>query len=421
MAQVINTNLDSLKAQRNLMRTQNALSTTTERLSTGLRINTAKDDAAGLAISERMTSQIKGSNQAVRNSNDAVSYVQTAESSLGTMIGNLQRMRELAVQSANGSNTMGDRQALNNEVRALAAEIKRVSFNTEFNGMAILNGGNTKNMYFQVGANQGQMLEVGPVDARQQTMGTMEAWPTANPDTTRLTKAQMENLTEVGQITLAGSAPGPLAGLAAPNEIVSGPSSSLEEAVSDLNKEIQKLANSGTPEGNAVSKLGLKASLRTDDQGRTGIVVNAMYDPDYTASPLFQVTGGAYTPNAPATGAFDPVAVANAASTITIQDVNVMTLEDSSKAIAVIDGALDRVNAMRSELGASQSRIEANINSQSMVSQTQSAARSRIRDADYAAETAELTRVNILQQAGLSMLTQANQAPQQTLQLLGGQ
>ncbi|MBK1648285.1 flagellin [Rhabdochromatium marinum] len=421
MAQVINTNLESLRAQRNLMRTQNALSTTTERLSTGLRINAAKDDAAGLAISERMTSQIRGSNQAVRNSNDAVSYVQTAESSLGTMIGNLQRMRELAVQSANGSNTRGDRQALNNEVRALAAEIKRVSFETEFNGMAILSGGSTKNMVFQVGGNQGQVLEVGPVDARQQTLGTIEAWPEPG-DTTRLTKTQMEDLQSVGQITLQGS--GPLASVTITSPSGGGTSPSLEDAVSDLNKEIQKLANSGTPEGNAVSKLGLKASLRTDDQGRTGIVVNAMYDPDDPQNPLFQVSGGNYTPAfAPATGAF-PAAPGEAANTddaITIQEINVRTLEDASKAIAVIDGALDRVNSMRSEMGAAQSRIEANINSQSMVSQTQSASRSRIRDADYAAETAELTRVQILQQSGISVLTQANQAPQQTLQLLGGQ
>jgi flagellin len=171
MAQVVNTNILSLNAQRNLNSSQGALATSLERLSSGLRINSAKDDAAGLAISERFTTQIRGLNQAVRNANDGISFAQTAEGALSTVGDALQRIRELAVQSANDTNSASDRQALNNEAQQLIAEISRVANATEFNGGRILDG-SVRDLFFQVGANQGQNIAVSGVDARTTELGS---------------------------------------------------------------------------------------------------------------------------------------------------------------------------------------------------------------------------------------------------------
>ena len=165
MAQIINTNLPSLNAQRNLGATQNSLATSLERLSTGLRINSAKDDAAGLAISERFTTQIRGLNQAVRNANDGISFSQVAECALGTIGDALQRIRELSIQAINDTNSASDRQALNNEVSQLIAEVNRVASSTQFNGQNILDG-TLGDLIFQVGANQNQTISVTGVDVR---------------------------------------------------------------------------------------------------------------------------------------------------------------------------------------------------------------------------------------------------------------
>ena len=170
MPQIINTNIASLTAQRNLNGSQNSLATSLQRLSTGLRINSAKDDAAGLAISERFTTQIRGLNQAIRNANDGVSFAQTAEGALSTAGDALQRIRELAVQSINDTNSSADRQALNNEVSQLVAEINRISTATQFNGQNILDG-SLSTLTFQVGANQGQTIQVTGVDSRGSQLG----------------------------------------------------------------------------------------------------------------------------------------------------------------------------------------------------------------------------------------------------------
>jgi flagellin len=170
MPQIINTNIASLTAQRNLNGSQNSLATSLQRLSTGLRINSAKDDAAGLAISERFTTQIRGLNQAIRNANDGVSFAQTAEGALSTTGDALQRIRELAVQSINDTNSSADRQALNNEASQLIAEINRISNSTQFNGQNILDG-SLSTLTFQVGANQGQTIQVDGVDSRTSQLG----------------------------------------------------------------------------------------------------------------------------------------------------------------------------------------------------------------------------------------------------------
>ena len=278
MPQTINTNLSSLNAQRNLNASQSSLSTSMQRLSSGLRVNSAKDDAAGLAIAERMNTQVKGMNVAIRNANDGISLAQTAEGALGKIGENLQRMRELAVQSANDTNSTTDRTALDNEYKQLAAENERVIQNTKFNGQALLTG-TPASFEFQVGA--------GTSDDNQISIAT-----------TDIAKAMGTNT------------------------------------------------------------QGTAATLGTD---------------------------------------------ATTART---------AMDD-------IDAALDAVNSTRSTFGAAQNRFDAVISVLQVSAENQSAARSRIMDADFAAETANLSRAQILQQAGNAMVAQANQLPQQVLKLLG--
>jgi flagellin len=275
MPQTINTNIASLNAQRNLNTSQASLATSMQRLSSGLRVNSAKDDAAGMAIAERMNTQVRGMNVAIRNANDAISLAQTAEGAIGKVGDMLQRMRELAVQSANATNGTSDRVSLDQEFQALADEIDRTLATTKFNGLAILAGA-AGTQVFQVGPNSGDTITV------------------------------------------------------------------------------------------TTTNLSTNASV---------------------------------------------VAVTTATSAIS-------TVASASAALGNIDAALDVLNSDRATYGATQSRFEAVISNLQVSAENQAAARSRIMDADYAAETANLSRAQILQQAGTAMVAQANQLPQQVLQLL---
>ncbi len=272
MPQIINTNVMSLNTQRSLNRSQGSMQTALERLSSGLRINRAKDDAAGLAISEKFHAQIRGLNQAIRNANDAISFAQTAEGGMEEITVQLQRMRELAVQSANGVYSTGNRSDLNKEFQELVSEVKRIANNTDYNGVDVLN--TTSAFAMQVGWQKSQI------------------------------------------ITLSG-----------------------------------------------VSVL-------------SGAVSSALAQAITTAS-------------------------------------------GAQSAIGKLDGALQKISSARATFGAKQNRLESAVRNLANIAENQSAARSRIRDADFAAETAELTRTQILQQAGVAMLAQANQLPQNVLQLLG--
>ena len=286
MPQTINTNLVSLNAQRNLSGSQSSLATSMQRLSSGLRVNSAKDDAAGLAIAERMSSQVRGMNVAVRNANDAISLSQTAEGALGKVGDLFQRMRELAVQSANGTNSAADRASVNLEFVQLAQEATRTLGGTKFNGQSILS--TTSDSVFQIGAN---------------------------------------NSTDVDQIKVTA---------------------------------FSWAANTGI-----TAVLGTAVITGTD-------------------VPTQQVTD----------------------------------ITTAQAAIATLDTAIDSVNSQRASYGAAQNRFE-NVVSTLMVGvENQSAARSRIMDADYASETSNLSRASILQQAGNAMVAQANQLPQQVLALL---
>lgn len=406
MAQIINTNLPSLNAQRNLGATQNSLATSLERLSTGLRINSAKDDAAGLAISERFTTQIRGLNQAVRNANDGISFAQTAEGALGTVSDALQRIRELSIQAANDSNSPSDRQALDNEVQQLIAEVGRVANSTEFNGQKVLDG-SLEDLFFQVGANQGQTIAVTGVDARNTSIGATEA---TSEDTGKLTQAQINDGLLFGDALTITLGTGEIITV---DFATADPAiTTFEDAISLINREIRDAAADDT-NGPAIAAAQLSASVRVDNAGLTSIVINGAFDADYAVDGGdVSVDGGAVQALFSGVGNGDAAAVA-------LLDVDVTTRDNAFQTIATVDGALTQINTLRAELGAVQVRFESTIANLSISAENLTASRSRIQDADFAAETANLTRAQILQQAGTSVLAQANAIPQNVLTLLG--
>ncbi|WP_018875528.1 flagellin [Thioalkalivibrio sp. ALE31] len=461
MSQVINTNVLSLNAQRNLSNSQGALAQSLERLSSGLRINSAKDDAAGLAISERFTSQIRGLNQAVRNANDGISFAQSAEGALGTVGDAMQRIRELAVQAANDTNSASDREALNNEVNQLVEEINRVANSTEFNGENILNG-ELADLVFQVGANQGQTISVDGVDSRTSQLGeSLLGGETVNIATLEDTAAfdELNNdltLNEVG-VNLAGvesfddivaaiNAVSDDSGVTASraDSVETDPLSFTASTDGDTTVEINgELITIG--EGDDVNTAATLINAESDVTGVTATVNDndeliLSSDDDFT----FEVTaygtdsdigGFAATEEQEFVRAIDleagvsdgivvggdDAALLGLDGTVednAIADVSVLTREDATQTIGTIDAALQQVSNLRSELGAVQIRFESTISNLEISSENLSAARSRIMDADFASETAELTRAQVLQQAGTSVLSQANAVPQNVLALL---
>ena len=386
MAQVINTNVMSLNAQKNLNSSQGALATSLERLSTGLRINSAKDDAAGLAISERFSSQINGLNQAVRNANDGISLAQTAEGAMQEVGNNLQRIRELAVQSSNATNSASDRQALNEEVQQLISEIQRVSTQTDFNGQKLLDGSFT-GQAFQVGANAGQLITVnaatntqtaalGQTNASTQTI-TIDP-PAGDGDNVSLTGIEINGDDDFADITVDGT------GLTAA-ETQAAAVDQLVEAINARSNDTGITAAAGEGAGEVI--------LTGSFQGEDVTVAAADFDTGATA-------GAQETENA------------------FVSNVDIATFDGAQQALGIMDNALAEISSARAAFGAVQNRFESVIANLQTGSENLSAARSRIQDADFAAETAELTRAQILQQAGTSVLAQANAAPQNVLALL---
>ncbi|HJT50588.1 MAG TPA: flagellin [Nitrosospira sp.] len=389
MAAIINTNVVSLNAQRNLTSSQNALATTLQRLSSGLRINSARDDAAGLAITERMSGQIRGLNQAVRNANDGISMSQTAEGALGEIGNNLQRIRELAVQSRNASNSASDRTALNNEVQQLKAEIDRVASTTTFNGIKLLDGTFT-NQAFQVGANVGETINInGIVNAQSSSLGTTTTYsttvagvaPTAFTATTDDIAAGdiVINGVEVGAIAAAGSAVAQGAAVAAAINLVSG-----------------------------------ATNVTATADGATGAVTLT----SAASAGIDVVFSGAA--NTARTGLTDATTAATATTVVGFASLAIDTTANTDTAIASMDSALSALNAARADLGAYQNRFSSAVANLQTTAENLSASRSRIMDADFAAETATLSRNQVLQQAGTAMLAQANALPQSVLSLLRG-
>ena len=386
MAAIINTNVISLNAQRNLNSSQNALATTLQRLSSGLRINSAKDDAAGLAISERMTSQIRGLNQAARNANDGISMSQTAEGALGEIGNNLQRIRELAVQSRNASNSTSDRAALNNEVQQAIAEIDRVASTTAFNGIKLLDG-TFNNQSFQVGANVGETIDITSlVNAQSSAMGSTTS-TTANVAGVAATAF---TAITAGDLTINGTSVGAVA--AGSDALTQG--ANIAAAINTVTNTTGVTATADATTG-AVSLTNLS--------GTNTVIAFA----GATASTA--ITG--------------LTAATTTATTTTVNGfagVDISSKWGADVAIASMDSAMSALNAARADLGAYQNRFSSAISNLQTTSENLTASRSRIVDADFAAETATLSRNQVLQQAGTAMLAQANALPQSVLSLLRG-
>jgi len=387
MPQTINTNIVSLNAQRNLNMSQSSLATSMQRLSSGLRVNSAKDDAAGLAIAERMNTQVRGLNVAARNANDGISLAQTAEGALGKVGDMLQRMRELAVQSANATNNATDRGALQAEVAQLKEEIGRVAGSTSFNGTKLLDGSFTAQV-FQVGANSGETILLSAItDADLAALGTLTP-----PDTTTYT-----------QTLAAATATAFATGVSFD---VQGVTITTANGAADAGAATAaiKAAFDAAKAGGGATAL---ANVTMDN---TGAITST--DASLTIANLSNVSG-----LTAGTTAGTATVVAGVPET-GITNLTIATAADAASAMDAIDTALTAVNTARGTLGAVQSRFENAIASIQVTSENLSAARGRIMDADFAMETANLSRAQILQQAGTAMVAQANQLPQQVLQLL---
>jgi flagellin len=377
MPQIVNTNIMSLNAQRNLNSSQNALATSVQRLSSGMRINSAKDDAAGLAIAERMSSQVRGLNQAVRNANDGISLAQTAEGALAEISNNLQRIRELAVQSANATNSTSDRAALDAEAQQLVAEIERVANQTSFNGTSLLDG-SFANAAFQVGANVNETITVtGIVDANVASLGSVTKAQVTGAAATAFTAVT------AGDLTINGTSVG---GIAA--------GASATERASQVRDAINSVADT-----TGVYATNDTATTVTLSSASNIVIAHA------GATSTLAITGltAATTNTATATG---------------FVGLSIGSVPGANLAIQSMDAALTAVNDARASLGAMQNRFESTISNLSSTAENLSAARSRIQDADFAAETASMTRAQILQQAGTAMVAQANSLPQSVLSLL---
>lgn len=384
---IINTNVMSLNSQRNLATNSASLATTIQRLSSGLRINSAKDDAAGLAISERFSTQIRGMNQAARNANDGISLAQTAEGALGEIGNNLQRIRELAVQSRNATNSADDRAALQKEVAQLKSEIDRVADQTSFNGTKLLDGSFTAQA-FQIGANQGQTIEVASIaDANIASLGSWN-----EPSTTTYT-----------QTTAAAGATAFATGVSMD---VNGVTITTADGAADAAAATAAIKTAF----DAAKANVANTSLANVTMAADGTITST--DATLTIANLTNVSGvTAGTTNGTATE------VAGAAHT-GFADLDISTVDGADNAILAMDAALNSVNSARADLGAVQNRFTSVIANLNTTAENLTASRSRIRDTDFAKETAELTRTQILTQAGTAMLAQANQAPQGVLSLL---
>ncbi|WP_447939704.1 flagellin [Pseudoxanthomonas mexicana] len=400
MAQVINTNTISLNAQRNLSTSGASLATTIQRLSSGLRINSAKDDAAGLAISERFSTQIRGLDVAVRNANDGISLAQVAEGSLTEIGNNLQRIRELSVQSANATNSSSDRAALNAEVKQLTAEIDRVAKQADFNGTKLLDGSFSSQL-FQVGANAGQAIAVDKVvDAKANALGgamfATATFTTATP-ADGVTALKIEGL----QLTNAdgGTVTIDTVDVAAQGTATGTRDAAAKALVTAINAKIGEsgvYAELGA--AGAVSLTSVKDSVGTNGAFKGIAIETGTW------------TGG----TAPA----DVVASTVATTKQYASNLDISTFKGAQQALEIVDKALTAVNSARADLGAVQNRFTSVVANLQTSSENLAASRSRIRDTDFAKETAELTRTQILQQAGTAMLAQANQVPQNVLSLL---
>ncbi|MBH3340828.1 flagellin [Pseudomonas mendocina] len=502
MALTVNTNVASLNTQRNLNNSSKGLDTSLQRLSTGFRINSAKDDAAGLQISNRLTSQINGLGVATRNANDGISLAQTAEGALQQSTGILQRMRDLALQSANGSNGATERAALQSEVSQLQQELNRISETTSFGGRKILDG-SFGSQSFQVGANAYETISVSIGSAATDRIGTNRVTTSggaagtiasgasgaaafgtsAYSDTSFQISSKFTTAASGGVVDITGPASG-----AAASEIARAVNAKSDETGVTANArtvaELGTISASGTISfelygANSTTKdtdksvisavvtdtkdLGALADAINKETGKTGIsaiskgdkielvssrgdaIAIKNYQGGSGATATLQAknfagdenVGGTQSIAAGAGARADGQVILEAAdafevkgmsaglgadkfSTLdSVRDIDISTAGGAQEALGIINGAISNIDSQRAQLGAVQNRFENTISNLQSIGENSSAARSRIQDTDYATETANLTKNQILQQAGTAILAQANQLPQAVLSLLG--
>ncbi|MGE8237287.1 MAG: flagellin [Stenotrophomonas indicatrix] len=395
MAQVINTNTMSLNAQRNLSTSGSSLATTIQRLSSGSRINSAKDDAAGLAISERFGTQIRGTDVAIRNANDGISLAQVAEGSLTEIGNNLQRVRELSVQASNATNSASDRKALQAEVTQLVSEIDRVAKQSDFNGTKLLDGSFSSQL-FQVGANAGQAIAIDKtIDAKANALGGAKfdtnALALADPGTNGdfSTSGLSINGVAIADVSVKQGADAAATGKA-----------SREALVTAINAKI--------------GETGVYAEVN----GTTGVTLTSVKDSTNADGSFKAITATPGTWTGATAPTFTATTAAAAPASKYASNLDVSTVKGAQQAMEIVDKALGAINSTRADLGAIQNRFTSVVANLQTSSENLSASRSRIKDTDFAKETAELTRTQILQQAGTAMLAQANQVPQGVLSLL---
>ena len=493
MALTVNTNVSSLNAQRNLTKSGEGLATSMERLASGMRINSAKDDAAGLQISNRLTSQINGLAVAQRNANDGISMAQTAEGAMQASTDILQRMRELALQSANGSNSDSDREALQKEVSALQTELTRIAETTSFGGQKLLDG-TFGSKSFQVGANANEVINMNMSNIAAEAIGS-EVFETntatvggrvvagaidtnGNAAETDLVisenggkstgdisySANASSATVATAINTATTAAGVAVKASVENNI------SIDFTALTTGDDLQLVVNSSTVNVSSIDKTDFSSLVSEINEVSGTSGVTASLDPDNSSiirlssnDDIFldatSTAGDAAMSIKPADGsaAFaaaegaDTIAVGKvklssdegfkatngvvatintmlglAASTVgtsaldSVKDVDLSTQDGSQSAIDVIDAALAKIDNSRADLGAIQNRFGHTISNLANIQENVSASRSRIQDTDFATETAQMTKNQILQQAGTSILSQANQIPQAAISLLGG-
>ncbi|MCB9543151.1 MAG: flagellin [bacterium] len=471
MGLFVNTNVASINARRNLLHSQNRLQTNFARLSSGLRINTAGDDAAGLAISERFTSQIRGLGQAVRNANDAISLAQVAEGALSESTNILQRMREIAIQAANDINSEADRAALNDEIVQLQDELDRIGNNTTFNGTKLLDG-SFVDAFFHVGAFARQTVRVRIRDARAIAIGRQatqtgtvvsntplvngdllingitvratvagdDPYSTQNADSSAIAKANAINDTTqyhgvtakplpteyIGPNPVAGGALDNVDNITINGQTITG----INVAANDASDTLVRAINEVFPRTGVTASLDPRGHLRlVAEDGRNievtfngnGNAVAGIAAAVQTASVNLYSEEQYVLSGADETkiGFIDNELVGvNAAEAVTT--VNVLTRFDANEALLRLDRAIAQITRDRAELGAVTNRMQSTLSNLTTIIEASSASRSRIRDADFADETSDLARNQIVQQAGVSILAQANAQPQQVLSLLQG-
>jgi len=404
MAMTINTNVVSVNAQRNLGLSGSSLATSMQRLSSGLRVNSAKDDAAGLAIAERMSTQVRGLAVASRNANDGISLSQTAEGALGKVGDMLQRMRELAVQSSNATNSKSDRDALQSELSQLRDEVDRVAKSTSFNGQKLLEGSFTGGV-FQVGANSGDNITVGAIgDARVSRLGASiygSGSVAATAVTTTMFGSGAGGMTSVDTtITVTGSSGASAASVTIKADASMSSSQALGKVVEAVNA---KSAETGVTAFLSDDKSTIQFRATATAVGNSGTNVQVAYQVGTAASATLMAAGSVTD---------------SGAASIGINQVDISTQAGAWEGLQRIDKAIDKINTSRAELGATQTRFEKAIENIDIQSENITTARGRITDADFAKETANLSRTQVLQQAGTAMVAQANQLPQQVLSLL---